>query len=319
MLRFAVIGSFWLTDEFIKALKETEEVCYFAHYSRDIEKAKIYGAERGAKKFYSDLKELAFDKDIDAVYIASPNALHYEQSKLMLEHGKHVICEKPITPTRVQFEELSALADKKGVICMEAMMNLHNPAVKDIKEIISNSGNIVSARLDFNQRSSKLEKWRAGQSFSTFEKSTYGGALMDLGVYITSLSTYLFGMPDGVFATASYNQAGADMKDTAVLLYDGFEVVCTLSKLAESRIRSEILCDRNVITIETVSRLENVYSFGEIEKQISGEYGFVDGMKNEIKDFIRYINNDREEYLKNREYTSSSISLLETIRNKIGY
>ena len=142
---------------------------------------------------------------------------------------------------------------------------------------------------------------------------------MDLGVYITSLSARLFGMPEGVFATASFNSAGVDMKDTAVLLYDGFEVICTLSKLTESRIRSEILCEKNVITIETLSRLENVISYGEINKRVSGEYGFVEGMKNEIKDFIAYIKGDREGYLKNREYTGSSVSLLEILRNKIGY
>ena len=319
MVNFAVIGGFWLTDEFIKALKDTDDVRYYAQYSRDIHKAEQYGKARGAEKYYSDLKELANDEKIDVVYIASPNRYHYEQSKQMIEAGKHVICEKPITPTVSEFIELSELADKNGVIYMEAMMNIHHPCIKDLQDVIKSSGETVHARLDFDQRSSKLEKWKNGESFSTFSKSSYGGALMDLGVYVTSLATYLFGMPDDIFIRGYFNKDGADMKDTFVLMYDSFEAVCTISKLAESSIRSEILCDKNVITFDNISRLENIVSRGENEMILSQNNSFVECMKYEINDLLKYIYGSREEYKINRIYTEMSIKLLEKLREKAGY
>ena len=319
MINFAVIGGFWLTDEFIKAIKESEGVRYYAQYSRKIEKAEEYGKARGAVKYYSDLRELANDKDIDAVYIASPNRYHYEQSKLMIDAGKHVLCEKPITPTTDEFKELSELADKKGVIYSEAMMNIHHPCIKELKNLIDSSGEIVHVRFDFDQRSSKLEKWKSGESFSTFSKSSFGGAIMDLGVYVTSLATYLFGMPADVFALGHFNKDGADMKDTFVLIYDDFEVVCTISKLAESSIRSEILCDKNVITFDNISRLENIVSHGENEMIISNNNSFVECMKHEISDLKTYIEGGREEYIINRGYTEMSVNLLEKLRKKTGY
>ena len=319
MINFAVIGGFWLTDEFIKALKESEGVRYYAQYSRNIEKAEEYGAARGALKYYSDLIELANDKDVNAVYIASPNRYHYEQSKLMIEAGKHVLCEKPITPTIEEFKELSELADQRGVIYTEAMMNIHHPCVKELKNLIASSGDIVHARFDFDQRSSKLEKWKNGENFSTFSKSSYGGALMDLGVYVTSLTTYLFGMPKDIFALGHFNKDGADMKDTFVLIYENFEVVCTISKLAESRIRSEILCDKNVITFDNISRLENIVSHGDNEITISQNNTFVECMKHEISDLKKYAEGGREEYAVNRVYTEMSINLLEKLRKKTGY
>ena len=319
MINFAVIGGFWLTDEFIKALNESEGVRYYAQYSRNIEKAEEYGKARGAVKYYSDLSELACDKDIDAIYIASPNRYHYEQSKLMIEAGKHVLCEKPITPTLDEFMELSEIADQKGVIYTEAMMNIHHPCINELKSLIASSGDTVHARFDFDQRSSKLEKWKSGESFSTFSKSSYGGALMDLGVYVTSLATYLFGMPTDVFALGHFNKDGADMKDTFVLIYENFEAVCTISKLAESRIRSEILCDKNVLTFDNISRLENIVSHGENEITISQNNSFVECMKYEIRDLKKYIEGGREEYILNRDHTEMSISLLEKLREKIGY
>ena len=96
-IRFASIGTGWIAGEFLKGAREVEGLEYTACYSRSQEKGEEFAKQWGAQKVYTDLEAMAEDKEIDAVYIASPNALHYSQSKLFLQHGKHVICEKPIT------------------------------------------------------------------------------------------------------------------------------------------------------------------------------------------------------------------------------
>jgi len=312
----AVIGSFWLTEEMIKAVNGRDDIRYYSQYSRDLSRAIEFGKNKGAVKFYDDLEDLAGCQDIDIVYIASPNAFHYEQTKKLLMSGKHVLCEKPATLHADQFRELCAIADNKGVIYMEAMMNIHQDSASKLKEVITKGGDVISARIDFNQRSSKLDRWKAGENFSTFSKETGGGALNDLGVYITSLVTFLFGKPADVFAKASYNESGADMKDTAVLIYDGFEVICTMSKLAESIIRSEILCENVSVRFDNVSRLENIEKHTSEEiKRISEKKSFVECMNYELDDFLSYMKGSREGYMKCRALTEMSLELLERIRN----
>ncbi len=320
MLNFAVIGTFWLTDEFIKALNMSKNVCYYAQYSRKLERAKEYGIQRGVKFFYDSLDKLALDNNIDAVYIASPNMLHYSQAEQMLAAGKNVICEKPVTVTLAEYRELCEIADKQGVIYMEAMTNIHVPWAKELKNILSLSGRPVGARFDFCQRSSKLDKINEGKMFSSFDKNSCGGALMDLGVYATSLSSYLFGYPEKVLASASFSENGADVSDSVILKYNGFDCVITLSKLCESVARSEILLPDAVITLGNLSQLRNtcVHS-NEKSKLVHGENSFPEAMIWEISDFVSYINGMKEEYLQNRKYTEMSIKLLEEIRHKIGY
>ena len=236
-IRIAVIGTFWLSENFVKAIDRTKGVRLAAVCSRSMEKAKAFAGERKDIKLYDDPAALAADGDIDAVYIATPNMTHYALSGQMLRAGKHVLCEKPITAHVWEYDELSDLARSKGLVYLEAMMSAHLPQLAILKETLAKAGSVVTARLDFCQRSSKIDRVWAGERFSSFSKEAYGGALMDLGVYAVYLSLMLFGYPTDVHAFAT-PILDVDGSDTVILCYDGFRCVITLSKLAESRIRS---------------------------------------------------------------------------------
>ena len=100
MIKLATIGTSWITQSFLmgcELLKDKFELT--AVYSRDFNKGLNFGRQFGCENIICDINELACDPKIEAVYIASPNAFHYSQSKLMLQNKKHVICEKPITVT----------------------------------------------------------------------------------------------------------------------------------------------------------------------------------------------------------------------------
>ena len=211
---------------------------------------------------------MARDPEIDAVYIASPNMLHYSQSKLFLKAKKHVICEKPICVSVDEYDELCALAKENNVVYMEAMLNVHIGWAQELKRRLKDFGRVVGARFDFNQRSSKIDRVRNGEMFSSFDKKSCGGALMDLGVYCTSLATFLFGEPSSVYAKGHFSDNGADLSDTVVLEYDGFECVCTVSKINESVARSEIVCENGVITFSQLGSVTNDQLISEIEKAL---------------------------------------------------
>ena len=254
-MNFAVIGTFWLSENFIKAIKLTDGASYVAQYSRDLSRAKSFAEKNGGAKCYDDLAKMSSDKDIDAVYIASPNMTHYAYSKLFIEAGKHVLCEKPICINTAEYDELCALADKNGVVYAEAMMNYHLPQLRKMKEKLAASGDIVSARLDFSQRSSKLDRALTGERVSTFDKASCGGALLDLGVYPIYLATELFGYPKKISAFAHFFDSGVDITDTVIFSYDTFDAVLTFSKMAESAIRSEIICREGTLTIGQCAQL----------------------------------------------------------------
>ena len=112
MIRLATVGTGWIVGEFLKGVREAGGICYTACYSRDQQRGEAFAEEWGAQKVYTDLAQMAADEEIDAVYIASPNRLHYEQSNLFLQHGKHVICEKPITVEPEELQELQELAQQ---------------------------------------------------------------------------------------------------------------------------------------------------------------------------------------------------------------
>ena len=321
-MKFAVIGSFWLSENMINAIKITEGAEYYAQYSRDAEKAKAFSDKNGGAKCFTSLAEMANDPEIDAVYISSPNMTHYAYSKLFIEAGKNVFCEKPICVTAEEFRELCELADKKGVVYAEAMMNYHLPQIGGIKAALEFSGDPVSARLDFSQRSSKLERVKSGERISTFNKECCGGALMDLGVYCIYLALELFGYPKKISAFAHFWESGVDIADTAILSYDKFDAVLTFTKLAESAIRSEIVCREGTVSIGQPAQLRDVFytdANGE-RKRLCETLSPVECMACELRDFISYADPcKRDGYLRARRRAEEVLTVMDEVRDIIGY
>ena len=127
MIRFATVGTSKITEHFLEAAALVPELEYDASFSRDAAKAAGFAENHGAKRHFSDMLRLAQDSSIDAVYIATPNVFHALQSRLFLENGKHVLCEKPITCTPEEYAGLHALAAKNGLVYMEGMMSVNVP------------------------------------------------------------------------------------------------------------------------------------------------------------------------------------------------
>ena len=318
-MKIGIIGTFWLSETFAQAVSRVDGIEVGAICSRSQDKATSF-ANAFAKDAvcYDNPSLLAQDANIDAVYIATPNVTHYELSKQMLLAGKHVLCEKPVCVHLWEYEELLSIAKERGLVYLEAMMNAHLPRLVKTQEALRDAGTIVSARLDFSQRSSKIDRVRQGEVFSTFSKAACGGALMDLGVYSIYIALQLFGYPKTVdaYSTPILNVDGSD---TVILGYDGFQVILTMSKLAESRIRSEIICEGGTITLGLLSRLQEIdyYPQGKPKRTIFSTSDFAESMTWEIKDFIRYTQD--KDYSAMQALSRQSIQLLTEIREKIGY
>lgn len=248
MLRYAIMGTNWLSHIYIDAIRAAgDEV--IAVCSRSLERARELGGE--GTLVYNDLDDMLKNQDIDVVYLCIPNVLHADAAIRCLKAGKHVLCEKPATISSAQMEEIIRMAKAHDRIFAEAVMNFYSPVMDRLREELKENP-VVSARLDYSQRSSKLDKLRAGEHITSFDRSLYGGVLTDLGCYVLHFAVNLFGTPKSLTASAVFI-GEVDGTDTLTLHYDGFHVDVTVSKCAHSMIGSEIQCDRATYTMKNLS------------------------------------------------------------------
>ena len=321
MVKFAVIGTGWIAEEFVKGTKHVEGLEFSAVYSRSKEKGKAFAQPFGGAEIFDDINALA-KSDVDAVYIASPNSLHYEQSKLMLQNGKHVICEKPITVEPEEFEELRALAQEKGLVYMEAIMYMHLPARKTLKKALENLGEITTAHFDFSQLSSKYPALKRGELPNIFNPKFATGCLMDLGIYCVYPALDLFGEPKKITSAAGFLSTGADGYGTTVFDYEDKQVTLTFSKVGQSRFGSQIFGDNGTISTPSISKLVNVSYFDndgnetaltpDAEKHVLMSY--------EAQSFYNYITNPeaKQELESINDLTLAVSKAMKIIREKTG-
>ncbi|MFD1362119.1 Gfo/Idh/MocA family protein [Lentibacillus salinarum] len=221
-MKFGTVSTGWITDAFIEASKEAEGFKHTAVYSRTVSKAEIFAAKHGVRLVFTDLNEMAASDAFQAVYIASPNSLHFEQVITFLKAKKHVICEKPIFSNLSEWKEAYRIAAENGVYLFEAMRNLHAPNFGRLKEGLKHTGSVRSMILPFIQYSSRYDKYLAGDVPNVFTPAFSGGALVDLGVYPLSLAVGLFGVPENASYFPVKLESGVDGSGTLVLEYPGF-------------------------------------------------------------------------------------------------
>lgn len=248
MLRYAIVGTNWLSHIYYHAIEAAGDrvaaVC-----SRSRERAAELG--QGKALVYTELDEMLKNPDIDVVYLCIPNVLHADAALRCLRAGKHVLCEKPATISAAEMEEILHTARTEGRIFAEAVMNFYSPVTDRLRAELAQDP-VVSARLDYSQRSSKLDKLRAGAHITSFDRKLYGGVLTDLGCYVLHFAVNLFGAPKKLDASAVF-LGEVDGTDVLTLHYDGFDVSVTVSKCAHSMICSEIQCDRATYTLKNLS------------------------------------------------------------------
>ena len=257
-MKYAVIGTSWITEEFIQGAQLVEGMELLGVCSRSYSKGKALAEKFGAPRVFVDLHDLARNADVEAVYVASPNSLHYEQSKQMLAAGKHVLCEKPITVTPAQLEELQALAKEKNRVYMEAIMYLHHPVRPQLKSALHALGNITTAQFDFSQLSSKYAAYKRGENPNIFNPAFGTGCLMDLGIYCVYPAIDLFGLPNNIISRAGFLESGADGYGTTIFEYDNMMLTMTWSKLAQGVGGSQILGDGGTVHIGSISQLNDI-------------------------------------------------------------
>ncbi len=178
-LRFGIISTGGITEKFVQCARLVEGAELLACASRTQEKADAYAARFELPRAYASYEALYNDPDIDVVYIATPHSRHKEDCLEAIAHGKHIICEKPLTLTKADNELLFAKAKEAGVFLMEAMWTRFLPTVVKAREWVRTGriGELRQFTASFGFRAEKNPNSRF------YSPALAGGALYDLGVY----------------------------------------------------------------------------------------------------------------------------------------
>jgi predicted dehydrogenase len=258
MIKLGTVGTGWITSSFIEASQLSKQFNLTSVYSRSEEKARLVADTYNANNVFTDIEEMAKSENVEAVYIASPNSVHYKHALLFLKNKKHVICEKPIFSNTKELEEAHKTAEANGVFLFEAIRSIHTPNFRILKENLHMAGEIRSAILPYIKYSSRYDLFLNGEEPNIFSSIYSGGALVDLGVYPLYLAVGLFGAPNNVSYHPVKLRTGVDGSGTLVLEYKEF--ICTIlcSKVSHSTILCEILGETGTFVLEDAAPISQI-------------------------------------------------------------
>ena len=317
-IRFAVIGTNKITDRFLEAAGRTEEFHLLGVYSRSPERAKEYGERHGATLFFDRLEDLAACREIDAVYVASPNCCHARQSILMLESGKHVLCEKPVASNQREFEAMAQAALKNQKVFLEAMRNVYTPGFQMIKENLNRLGTIRRATLQYCQYSSRYDNYKNAVVENAFRPELSNGALMDIGSYCVHFLAALFGRPKKLQSSCLKLSNGVDGAGTILAEYEGMQAELLYSKITDSRLPSQIQGEEASMVIREVSNPKELTLFSRKgEETVLRVSSMETDMTYEILEFIRLIREKQYQhpYLEN---SRMEMEIMDEVRRQQG-
>ena len=252
-VRLGVVGTSWIAASFVAAARTVPGVTIAAVSSRSEASAGAFADEHGIPTRHVGLDVLGADPDIDAVYLASPNAAHAEQAIGMMRAGKAVLVEKPLATSADEADAMVEVAARTGRLLMEAYVSPFEPNVAAIRDALPQLGPLRRVVLVKDQYSSKYDALKAGELPNIFNPALAGGSLLDLAIYPVSLAVHLFGEPQTVLATGIVLDSGVDGQGTILLGYPGFEVTCLHSKIVPCAIPSEIAGELGVLTLDDCS------------------------------------------------------------------
>ncbi|MFS8047553.1 Gfo/Idh/MocA family protein [Rhizobium sp. BR 314] len=188
-IRWGVLGCAGIAiNAVIPAIQSSKLGRVTAIASRDLNKAKETAAASHIPMAYGSYEELLADPNIDAIYNPLPNHLHVPLTCLALEHGKPVLCEKPIALNSQEAEELSVVEKRTGLPVAEAFMVRHHPQWKMARSLVE-TGHLGEVRVIQTIFSYYLDDPNNVRN----QASIGGGALLDVGCYTVNIARFLFG------------------------------------------------------------------------------------------------------------------------------
>lgn len=321
-MNFAIIGTNFISDWFMTAGKHCEKLHVQAVYSRTMEKGRAFADKYGIPDCYDSLDVLAAAENIQAVYVASPNALHAGQSIQMLNAEKHVLCEKCIASNERELRAMLEAAEKNHVIVMEAMRSVLDPGFAAVQKNLPKLGKIRRATIQYCQYSSRYDKFKNGIIENAFKPELSNGSLMDIGVYCVHPMVKLFGKPDEISALGIKLHNGVDGTGTILAKYEEQGILAELiySKITDSILPTQIQGEEGCMLIEAIynaNKLTIQYRDKSREEILVEKVDPANNMYYEIEEFIR-VAESGESAKEHNQYSLWELQVMDEARRQMG-
>ena len=199
-MKLGIVGSGMIVRDLLSFIHDVKgiELIHISGTQRSEEQLRDICEKHHFKRYSTNYDDLLNDVDVDTIYVALPNHLHFEYTKRALQYNKHVILEKPLTSTIEEARELKELAISKQLFLWEAVTNQYLPNYNKIKKLLPTLGQIKIVECNYSQYSSRYNAFKEGNILPAFDYTKSGGALMDLNIYNIHFVVGLFGKPHDV-------------------------------------------------------------------------------------------------------------------------
>ena len=317
MIRFGIIGTNFVTEWLLSITTGIRDFQLTAVYSRDKKRAEAFGTPYGATHFFDDLEEFANSDTFDAVYIASPNCCHYEQTMLMLQHKKHVLCEKPLASNVKEASRMFDCARDNNVVLLEAMRSVFAPEFMKIRSYMKKLRTIRRVSFCYNQYSRRYNNYKKGIIENAFRPELSNGALMDLGCYCIYPMVFLFGLPSDVQGVSTFLDNGVDAAGTVLLQYDHMIGEVHYSKVNYSALPSEIQGEEaSMLITEIASTKDITVRYNNGFKEVVHFDQQDNNMEYEVRAFIAMVKGEKSPYVYEKA-SMNAATVMEEARKKM--
>jgi predicted dehydrogenase len=316
-IRWGILATGWIAKSFTEDLKLLPGAIVAAVGSRSQESAERFAATHAIPRAHGSWEALAADPDIDVVYVATPHPAHFAATKLCLEAGKAVLCEKPFTLDRASTAALIDLARSRDLFLMEAMWTRANPAIRRVVELVAEGaiGEVTSVYADFGVQGpfDPTHRMRALE--------LGGGALLDLGVYPITLAHLLLGVPDEIRSWAKLNPEGSDAHTGMIFGYEsGALALLQCGMVGETSQRASIIGSAGRIEIPRLFFRPDRFTLarGDQSEEFPVPY-LGNGMNHEAAEVMRCLRaGEKESPLVPHQTSLEIMGILDDVRAQIG-
>lgn len=324
-IKLGIIGTNYISDNLCKAAMQVPQVELFAVYSRKQETGDAFAEKYGISHVFTEYEEFLLS-EIDAVYVASPNTCHCQQTLEALRHKKHVLCEKVIATNEREVQSMIDCARENGVILLEAMRPDFDPALALVEEHLPEIGKLRRVTYEYCQYSGRYDTFREGEILNAFNPELSNAAIMDIGVYCIHSLVRLLGMPKEVKAYSTKLHNGFEGSGIVLMEYEDLLAEAVYSKISVSVNRSVIQGEDGSILIDYIGspkRMEVQKRKGCRDTLDGGEIVEIpytpveNNMVFEVEEFLRLIQENEVEH-KYLQYSLDTIRVIDEARRQNG-
>lgn len=315
-IRWGIMGLGNIAHKFAQDLLKIEDTELYAVASRTKEKAAEFASKYGVSHIYGSYEALVKDPNIDAIYIATPHALHKENTLLCLEKGIAVLCEKPFAMNAGELEMMISKAKEKKVLLMEALWTSFLPHYQYVLKALKNNtfGYLLKMEASFGffrgfNNDSRL-----------FKKSLGGGSLLDIGIYPIFAALSAIGKPESMEATATFFDNGADSSCDMIFNYkNGLKAYLKSSLLEELPTEAIFYCEKGTIKINKQFHCPSTITITVDGKEENLDFNYKSiGYNYEVEHFNELLRQEKTESpLMSFKFSQELIALLDDVRTII--